>query len=675
MAVPLALLLEGASWLKRRWSFTQSDLDRLWNLCVALFLGGTIYAFFSTENLNAVGELVKDGSASGRLATLNQSKRSLFQLLQWLPLMFLPIALAQAYAAQRRFDLSTFSWWLRRKRGEPGYAQRYPTGLNVSYPFFACCVFSASTSNQRTLWFSAALVAIVAWPLCWHRPRNVGPFAWTSSFILALGLGVAAQFGMLELQRMLQRLDEALLSRWTGSRSLDAKENQTRLGAIGHMKLSGRILFRVTPGQERSPELLREGSYNIYHAPFWSVTKRDFERLTPEASQASWTLRPATARTETATVAGFLPGGTGLLPVPQGVTHIDQLPALGMSTNLFGSVRAEDGPGFVEFEAAYQASGSIDAPPTEADREIPLAERAAVLQMAEQLNLASLPPGAAVSSVERLFNQRFKYSTWQGWDHRPNQRRTALARFLLEHRSGHCEYFATATVLLLRAAHVPTRYAIGYSVQEKSGHSYIVRERHAHAWCLAWIDGQWRDVDTTPPDWGETEATRASIWEPVRDLFSRFWFEFSRWRWGHAEWKRYLLWLVVPVLVLALARVLVQRQWGRAMDSAGEGLPRSRPGLDSEFYAIAKWLTAAGLPRLPGETGTAWLERLQKAGAVPIDGLREVLTAHYRLRFHPEGLAARQRAQLRHDAEWWLRSSRPVSGRFVKESAALAERA
>ncbi|MBT8330725.1 MAG: transglutaminase-like domain-containing protein, partial [Deltaproteobacteria bacterium] len=39
-----------------------------------------------------------------------------------------------------------------------------------------------------------------------------------------------------------------------------------------------------------------------------------------------------------------------------------------------------------------------------------------------------------------------------------------IENFLTRSRSGHCEYFATATVLLLRQAGIPARYARGYSV-------------------------------------------------------------------------------------------------------------------------------------------------------------------------------------------------------------------
>ena len=649
-----ALALEGARWAKMRWHFSQPDLDRVWNLCVAFFLGATIYAFFSSENLNAVGDWIRDNSATSRLATLNQSKRSLFQLLQWLPIMFLPIALAQAYAEQARFDLSTFSWWLRRQRSNPAYGWRYGNGLNVEYPYFACCLFAASAGNQRTLWFSAGLMVLLLWALWLHRSRSFSTASWMASLVVAVGLGFCVQIGLLEVQKLVQRLDEALLARWSGARSLDRKENQTRIGSIGRLKLSGRIVLRVrAPGTP--PALLREASYNQFHTTFWSILKQNFDRITPEVNLSTWILHGSGRAMQSATIAGYLSGGEGILALPSGVARLDDLPALGVATNRFGSVRVEDGPGFVEFHSVYGEGGTIDSGPGPDDSEVPSADQAAIAKIVQELHLDRLTPEQAVNVLQRFFAQHFTYSLWQGTEHLATRERSALTRFLLENRRGHCEYFATATTLILRAAHIPARYATGFAVAEKRGQTYLVRERHAHAWCLAWIKGRWRDVDTTPSSWIAAEAERASFWEPMRDFLSQLWFEFSRWRWGHTEWKQYLLWLIVPLLALALAKVLLQRQWTRARQrNLHPGNSRGRAGLDSEFYTIEKVLAAAGLGRGRGETASAWVERVGSIGTARIEGLKPLLRLHYRLRFDPAGLSSAERLQLRHCSEQWL---------------------
>src|SRR5206468_3926073 len=126
---------------------------------------------------------------------------------------------------------------------------------------------------------------------------------------------------------------------------------------------------------------------------------------------------------------------------------------------------------------------------------------------------------------------------------------TALADFLLKTRSGHCEYFATATTLLLRKAGIPARYAAGYSVQEGKGKKFVVRERHAHSWCLAYVDDVWQDVDNTPASWNAVEEKHASRWEWVSDTGSRLWFEFQKVRWGYTPIRKYLVWVPLPLLL------------------------------------------------------------------------------------------------------------------------------
>lgn len=78
-----------------------------------------------------------------------------------------------------------------------------------------------------------------------------------------------------------------------------------------------------------------------------------------------------------------------------------------------------------------------------------------------------------------------------------------LEHFLFETRAGHCEYFASALAMMLRAADVPTRLATGFrgGLWIESSESYFVRMSDAHAWVLAFVpDRGWVRVDPTPPD-------------------------------------------------------------------------------------------------------------------------------------------------------------------------------
>ncbi|WDE98273.1 transglutaminase-like domain-containing protein [Lentisphaera profundi] len=69
-------------------------------------------------------------------------------------------------------------------------------------------------------------------------------------------------------------------------------------------------------------------------------------------------------------------------------------------------------------------------------------------------------------------------------------------------KSGHCELFATSTVLLLRSAGFQARYACGSTVTEQSsdGDYMITRAKDLHAWVEVWDNKskKWFVVDPTP---------------------------------------------------------------------------------------------------------------------------------------------------------------------------------
>ncbi|MBT3921141.1 MAG: DUF3488 domain-containing protein [Nitrospina sp.] len=81
--------------------------------------------------------------------------------------------------------------------------------------------------------------------------------------------------------------------------------------------------------------------------------------------------------------------------------------------------------------------------------------------------------------------------------------KTALEHFLFQRKEGHCEYFASAMVILLRAAGVPARMVNGFVGVEWNewGNYLIIRQQHAHSWVEAYIPGKgWTVFDPTPPD-------------------------------------------------------------------------------------------------------------------------------------------------------------------------------
>ena len=104
-------------------------------------------------------------------------------------------------------------------------------------------------------------------------------------------------------------------------------------------------------------------------------------------------------------------------------------------------------------------------------------------------------------AILRRLRRDFEYSLEVGDRGEP----LSLTDFLFRVRRGHCEYYATAMALLLRAADIPSRVVTGFLPGEwnSTGGYFIVRQRDAHSWVEAFLPEEgWVTYDATPPDTG-----------------------------------------------------------------------------------------------------------------------------------------------------------------------------
>ncbi|HYL06043.1 MAG TPA: DUF3488 and transglutaminase-like domain-containing protein, partial [Thermoanaerobaculia bacterium] len=106
--------------------------------------------------------------------------------------------------------------------------------------------------------------------------------------------------------------------------------------------------------------------------------------------------------------------------------------------------------------------------------------------------------------------------------------------FLFRYKSGQCEYFASAMVLMLRAQGIPARLATGFLGGEFNPFEgyLILRDSNAHAWVEAYLDDRqgWQLFDPTPPA-GRPVESAAGFW-----LLAHQAWDFVQFR-----WDRYVL--------------------------------------------------------------------------------------------------------------------------------------
>jgi hypothetical protein len=185
---------------------------------------------------------------------------------------------------------------------------------------------------------------------------------------------------------------------------------------------------------------------------------------------------------------------------------------------------------------------------------------------------------------------------------------------------------------------------------------YIVRRRHAHAWAIAYINGFWQIVDSTPSQWLTMENEQASLFQPINDWFSKQLFMFKQWRLQQDEQEN-PIWLSAAALLALyiLWRVYSARRQlthkNKAIDSTGKLNSAVYQGMDSEFYFITQQFQGTEYEKSHAESIQEWIKRLQ------IPQLNEMYKLHYQLRFDPCGLSLAHRKQLQQQVNNWLKTS------------------
>ena len=301
-------------------------------------------------------------------------------------------------------------------------------------------------------------------------------------------------------------------------------------------------------------------------------------------------------------------------------------------------------PPFAGFDVFYTGKLEFDKTIQRSDFDMPKAEAKSIALLAKKLNLYRIKYEQGEAKVVQVLHdelmQHFTYSTWlQQSSVRATEgagQLTPLARFLWRSKTGHCEYFATATVLILRELGIPARYAVGYSMSEydKDAGVYVVRGRDAHAWAVAFVDGQWINIDNTPPNWLAIEDDDAPLWQGLNDEVSSWLFAFKKWRYSDDEKDKGLWYWVLAVMFIFLAYRVLSRVKTKADSTQGIAVQ-----FDKDWLAFEAMLAQAGLGRGKGEPVHVWLVRIH-------EGQWQALGELYNQRYYAEfGLDAAQLKQ------------------------------
>ncbi len=285
--------------------------------------------------------------------------------------------------------------------------------------------------------------------------------------------------------------------------------------------------------------------------------------------------------------------------------------------------------------------------------ELPRSLSPRVLDLARQITRAAPDDRSKVAAIDHYLKENYRYTT----DLRRDLRYDPLVDFLFVQKAGHCEYFATAMAILLRAVGVPTRHTAGfYGGEWNSVGNYLrVRQGDAHAWVEVYFDGRWEAFDPTPALAGAPGARRfGDRYRELVDTLELAWFKYVI-EYNVAKQLDVLRslrhWLesvrnLGPALLfssgVALALALVGwcwrqlRQRDRARPSATQR--RAVRALERALEALERRGITPKLADTPAEVAARAHEQ-QDAGAAPF---QELVALYYAARFGGQPIAPQE---------------------------------
>ncbi len=130
-------------------------------------------------------------------------------------------------------------------------------------------------------------------------------------------------------------------------------------------------------------------------------------------------------------------------------------------------------------------------------------------------------------AIEEFFHNEFEYTL----DLPRSAREATLEYFLFDRMAGHCEYFSTAMVVLLRTMGIHAREVNGFlgGQWNEFGQYLAVTQNEAHSWVEVWFPGYgWVPFDPTPAGAGTSEALTSWLW-PGRFLLDGLQHRWNKW--------------------------------------------------------------------------------------------------------------------------------------------------
>lgn len=397
--------------------------------------------------------------------------------------------------------------------------------------------FTPTSLGYVYVGFIVLLVLVLRpdFPLMWWGGKRERHKAEVLLMIFGGAIAAGALFQQ-ELRQDLPQLRQMIKQLQVSGEEIEERSNFTSgtrlvdrvgLGSIAETQLANPndVAFTVvtanTPGYMRTAAFVRfdgkqwQNPWNIRRRPaeafvaFGSVSVelpnrlRDFSTLRKDKQFFPF---PGGSQGSMEKMVVRVPDGRGsLIPIPHHTAYLIGTPGNRVQRPLLDPHQSVVPNGFDNRNYGLLVSESqtvrVDPAYLSSLLEIPEMDAEFLRNLGEKVLQGKTETSQRVRAVEGYFQNNFSYSLRSNLENNL-QGRSPLRAFLEDRREAHCEYFATASALLLRSQGIPCRLAAGYLVYEKNDDDdyFVAANRNAHAWVEAYDSeaNKWIVVEATP---------------------------------------------------------------------------------------------------------------------------------------------------------------------------------
>lgn len=432
------------------------------------------------------------------------------------------------------------------------------------------------------------------------------PRAAMSVVSLSALLATVVAFAVPAIDRATNRRFQALFA---GRMARTNFTPHVRLDQPGFIRQDEDIVLRLRGAEA---DYLRGAVFDAFDGVYWSTSTRRGAPVVPGVARQD-------ARTEVAATEA-----SPWLFAPRGARIVGDTP---WEADRLGALRPVARS--VTRWAFAPTTGGVD-PPAETDLIVPS-------HLAPQLEALALAwtAGADGDRARALALLRHLRGDFTYTLDRPATGRgqPVLLDFLFVHREGHCEFFASAFVVLARVLGIPARLVAGYRVVEHNGFGgyAVVRAKHAHAWAEAYVPGAGSPADPSSATFEVFDATPAAV-PTLAETRTRTLAAFFDYVWTSlvalydaavASPERTVPALAGVALVAFVIRAVRNHRRSRIVQDDADAPPVA-------FRQFEARLAKEGFVRDRAETLESLAARLEVAGRAPLSfALRRYVKARY----------------------------------------------